>query len=454
MLLIRTRWFVAGAAMSLFLFGPFVHAADRPTPEIVNIKAFARLEGRQLELLVRVPLAAVKDIQFPTRGAAGYLDLDAVKSMLPGAARYWIASGFEALDRGVPLPRPETAETRISISSDRSFDSYQDALARFGAPDLPADENVFWEQVWLDIRFLYAVRSDRPVIAIDPRVAGLGVRVTTDLSYVEPDGRVRAFSFEGDPGVIYLDPRWTDAGKQFLARGVRFVLRGPDFLLFLFILALPFRRYRHVLPAVVTFAGSLALALLAYRFGFAPNAPWFHPLVDALAAVSILLAAFSNIAGRVTPRRRALLALGAGSVFGCSCAFHLGATLQFGGPHVAVSTLAFGTGVVLASAGGVALCVPTLSFLFSLARVENLERIIVSALAADTAWGWLSERWAQLRKIPFRLAFDAGVLALTLRYLAALILLGGLVWFVNEWLKSQSFADDELAAPHDRRTAA
>src|SRR5579864_8254830 len=128
MLLIRTRWFVAAAAMSLFLFGPFVHAADRPTPEIVNIKAFARLEGRQLELLVRVPLAAIKDVQFPTRGAAGALDLDAMKSMLPGAARYWIAGLFEALDGGVALPRPEVAGTRLSISSDRSFDSYAGAL--------------------------------------------------------------------------------------------------------------------------------------------------------------------------------------------------------------------------------------------------------------------------------------------------------------------------------------
>jgi hypothetical protein len=454
MLLIRTRWFVAGAAMSLFLFGPFVHAADRPTPEIVNIKAFARLEGRQLELLVRVPLAAVKDIQFPTRGAAGYLDLDAVKSMLPGAARYWIAGNFEVLDRGVPLPRPEVDATRISISSDQSFDAYQAALARFRAPDLPADEKVFWEQVWLDIRFRYSLRSDRAAIAIDPRVAGLGVRVTTELTYVELDGDVRGFSFEGDPGVIYLDPRWTDAGQQFLARGVRFVLRSADLLLFLFCLALPFRRYRRLLPAVVTFTGSLGLALLAAAFGFAPNALWFRPLIETLAAVSILLAAFSNIAGRVTPRRRALLALGAGFVYGCICAFHLGATIQFGGSHVAISTLAFGTGVVLATAGALALCVPTLSFLFSLARVENLERIIVSALAADTAWGWLSERWTQLWRIPFRLAFDAGVLALTLRGLAVLVLLAGLGWFVNEWLKSHSFADDELTAPQDRRTAA
>ena len=58
--------------------------------------------------------------------------------------------------------------------------------------------------------------------------------------------------------------------------------------------------------------------------------------------------------------------------------------------------LAFGAGAVLTMAGVMALLVTACSFLFSLARVEYLERIIVSALAADTAWGWFGERWARL----------------------------------------------------------
>src|SRR5947207_2192644 len=90
----------AVACASLLLIAPFASAANRSLPETVNVKAFATLDGDRVELLVRVPLAAVKDIQFPTRGDAGYLDLDAVKSMLPGAARYWIASCFEIFDRG------------------------------------------------------------------------------------------------------------------------------------------------------------------------------------------------------------------------------------------------------------------------------------------------------------------------------------------------------------------
>jgi len=48
-------------------------------------------------------------------------------------------------------------------------------------------------------------------------------------------------------------------------------LGRADLLLFVFCLALPFRSYRRLLPAIATFAGSLVLALLASAAGFAPN---------------------------------------------------------------------------------------------------------------------------------------------------------------------------------------
>lgn len=434
-------------------FVALVHAANRPTPEIVNVKAFARVEGHQLDLLVRIPLAAVKDVQFPTRGDAGYLDLDAMKSMLPGAARYWISTGFDVFDNGVLVSRPTVAETRLSIDSDQSFDSYGTAAANLAGPGLPSTEDIFWDHVWLDARLRYPLSSVRPNLSIDPKLAALGVRVLTDLRYVEPSGEVRTFSFEGDPGLIFLDARWTDAGKQFLTRGLRFVRGGAGFLLFVFCLALPFRRFREVVPAVVAFAVTLFIGLLAPSLGLAPDAVWFQPLVATLQTVAILLVAFANIAGRVTPRRRALLALCAGVVFGFSGSFSLTAALQFAGSQILVSTLAFYIGIVSATAIAVLLFVPVMSLLFSLARVEALERIIVSALAADTAWGWLSERWSQLRKIPFQLVLDGGGLALTLRALAVLVLFGGLLWFVNEGLKSLRIAGDESLPPDGKPAA-
>src|ERR1700733_11512040 len=115
----------AAACVLFFLPGAFAYAANRSLPEDVNVKVFAKTVPNRLDLLVRVPLAAVKDIQFPTRGDTGYLDLSAVKSMLPGAARYWVATCFDVYENGVPAAEPEIAGARISSSSDSSFDSYE-----------------------------------------------------------------------------------------------------------------------------------------------------------------------------------------------------------------------------------------------------------------------------------------------------------------------------------------
>ena len=141
-----------------------VHAANRPIPEAVNVKVFVRLdngppENGSLDLLVRVPLAAVKDIQFPTRGEAGYLDLDALASMLPGAADHWIAGGFDVFDHGEPVSRPEVDQPRIAMIADQSFDSYQSALDHLGAPPVAATENLFLDQVWFDMRLRYRLAS-------------------------------------------------------------------------------------------------------------------------------------------------------------------------------------------------------------------------------------------------------------------------------------------------------
>ncbi len=51
-----------------------------------------------------------------------------------------------------------------------------------------------------------------------------------------------------------------------------------------------------------------------------------------------------------------------------------------------------------------------------------------------------------MKKIPLQVVFDAGVLAPALRALTVLVLLAGLLWFVNEWLKAQGVADEELLA--------
>src|SRR5215472_11002664 len=64
--------------------------AVRPFPESVEVRALANREARNLRLLVRVPLSVIRDIPFPVKRDTDYLDLSALQTILPAAARYWI----------------------------------------------------------------------------------------------------------------------------------------------------------------------------------------------------------------------------------------------------------------------------------------------------------------------------------------------------------------------------
>ncbi len=70
-------------AASLVMALPLGAPADE-TPADVTVQAFLKPEGRTLRLLLRVPLTAMQDIIFPTRGP-GYLEIDAADPELEDA---------------------------------------------------------------------------------------------------------------------------------------------------------------------------------------------------------------------------------------------------------------------------------------------------------------------------------------------------------------------------------
>ena len=72
----------------------------------MRIVAYVKpVEGR-LQLLVRVPLAAMRDVDFPVRGP-GYLDLSRLDAALAGAASLWIADYIELYEDDERLPSPD-----------------------------------------------------------------------------------------------------------------------------------------------------------------------------------------------------------------------------------------------------------------------------------------------------------------------------------------------------------
>src|SRR5262249_1620222 len=151
------------------------------------------------------------------------------------------------------LPKPAVVETRVSLESDKSFLSYEQALAHVTGPKLANTTTVVWNQTLLDVLFEYPIQSDRSDFSIHPALDTLGVRVVTVLRFLPPGGAVRAFEYTGDPGLVRLDPRWYQAAARFVQGGFLHILEGTDHLLFLFALVIPFRRFRALIPIVTAF---------------------------------------------------------------------------------------------------------------------------------------------------------------------------------------------------------
>ncbi|HET9275294.1 MAG TPA: HupE/UreJ family protein [Gemmatimonadales bacterium] len=405
-----------------------VPAAAHEIPARVTVLAFVRPEGRILRVIVRAPLEAMRDIDFPVRGA-GYLELDAAERLLYLAAETWIAGSLEVEADGRPLPAPRIAAARVSLPYDRSFESYATALAHATGPPLPPGTELVWQQALLDVVLEYPIESDRADFTVRSGLDRLGQKTRTVLRFLPAGGGERAFDLSGHAGPVRLDPRWHQAALGFVRLGFRHILDGIDHLLFVLCLVIPVRRLRPLVVIVTAFTVAHSVTLVASTLGLAPSALWFPPLIETLIALSIVFLAFENILGAGS-RRRWLVAFGFGLVHGFGFSFFLGDSLQFAGGHLAASLLAFNVGVELGQLLIVALAFPVLAWLFR--RVpERVGVILLSALVAHSAWHWMTERASTLRQYRVDLpALDATLLPALLRLVLLLVLVLAAGWLV------------------------
>ena len=394
-------------AAGLLLAGPSVVAAHE-IPVRVAVRAFLKPEGRRLWLVVRAPLEAMRDIDFPARGP-GYLDLVRTAPLLPEAARLWIAGSIELRENGRLLPDQRIVATRVSLPSDRSFESYPEALANVTGPPLPAETELVWRQAMLDVLLEYPIGSDQSDFSVRPTLARLGLETTTVLRFLPagPAGAERSYLFVGDPGLVQLDPHWYQAAFRFVQLGFRHILDGIDHLLFLLCLVIPVRRIRPLVAIVTSFTVAHSITLIASTLGLAPSGLWFPPLIEVLIALSIVWMAFENIVGAKLDRRW-VLAFGFGLIHGFGFSFFLQGAFQFAGTHLAAALLSFNLGVELGQLLVLAVAVPVLAWLFQRVVRERIGTILLSALVAHSAWHWMTERWSVLRQYQFQWpAFDA-----------------------------------------------
>ena len=435
------------AALAAMLFTLPRVAPAHDIPNDVTVQALLKPDHDHLYLLVRVPLKAIRDINFPERGL-GYLDLARVDALLPDAARLWISDFIEIYERDTRLASPSVREARIALESDRSFASYDSAWAHLTGPRLATNTDVVWSQTLFDVLFEYRIASDRSRFSIHPGLARLGLRVVTVLRFLPPGGAVRAFEFTGDPGLVRLDPEWLQAALTFVRLGFVHILEGTDHLLFLFCLVIPFRRLRALIPIVTSFTVAHSITLIASAYNLGPDSLWFPPLIETLIAMSIVYMALENIVGKSTVNLRWMITFAFGLVHGFGFSFALRETLQFAGSHLLTSLLAFNIGVELGQLLVLLLLIPALDLLFRFAVAERMGTIILSALIAHTAWHWMLERGQRLGQFQFQWpSLNAARIASVLRGMMLMAAAAGLIWMVIAFLSYRRRRESEALAP-------
>ena len=408
-------------------------AAAHDIPAEARVRAFVKSEDGRLHVLLRLPLSLLLNVDFPKQGP-GYLALAHVDEGL-GLAVTAADRGIDWFENGRRLSLVRQS-ARISLPSDKSFSDFESARALLQGPRLPNTTYVFWNQGYFDAYLIYELADRDGSIAVDFHIApALKDRLKFDLRYQLPDRSERAFELSTGEGRIVLDPRWYQASWTFLQTGFEHILSGPDHLLFLLCLVLPFRRIDVYLIGVVSaFTIGHSLTLLAAAYGWVPGGAWFAPLIEVLIAVTILLMAVENV---LSPRlqRRWLASAMIGLVHGFGFSFVLQSQLQFAGSSLLLSLLAFNVGIelgqllVLAAIGvAVAACLKLRP------AAERPIVILVSVLAGHVAWHWLAERFAALAAVAPEQPGDLTA------FLAGLVAAGFMLWWGVHWLERQRLA--------------
>ncbi len=344
-----------------------------------------------------MPLLLLLSLDVPKRGA-GFLDLERAGSSL--------RRGAEAFAREAPLFDPDGGllpwtlhEVRVALPWDRSFTSFDAALAKVRSGPLSADDQVFWNQGFLDLHLSYP--NPDGSVSVECNVApGFGERVALDVIHERPgdDGETesRLYHVSVREGRVVLDPSSLQAARYFFRSGVEHILTGWDHLLFLGCLIAPFGRLdmlRKLLLVVTGFTVAHSVTLVSAALGHAPAALWFTPLVEAVVALSILYTAVENFFD-VGALRRALLALAFGLFHGFGFAFALGESLTFAGEHVPLALFSFNLGV---EAGQVAVVLALVPLLSLASRYRRPATLVFSVFAGHVALHLAGDRLGELQ---------------------------------------------------------
>jgi hypothetical protein len=360
------------------------------------MNAFVKIEPGRAEVVIRAPLYLFKSARFPVAGIEVDVDRSAAAVERALAA---IEKDVRLFENGRPLVAAGAAG-RLSLPSDRSFESYEQAIRHVAEPIEP-DTHIVIDQGYVDARITYPIASTGSEFSI-LTTAGpeLGDALKVALRFLPPDSEGRAMVLTSLSGTVALNPTWSRAAVGFARLGIEHILTGYDHLLFLLCLMVPLRGWRQVISVVTVFTAAHSLTLLGSAFHLAPSGSWFPPFVETAIAASIVYMALENIVGVRLDRRILVTAL-FGLVHGFGFSYGLSQNFQFAGTHLLVSLLAFNFGIELGQIAVLAFMLPALALLRRNVLRGRMGTIILSAIVAHTAWHWMIDRADALWRSPW-----------------------------------------------------
>ena len=411
------------------------------SPTKSDLQTYVKPEPGQLKVLLRVPLIAVTEANLPKDGT-GFLALPYIDPALSEAANQ-ISNGVVFLEGDDRLTSYKMLNARVSLPSDRSFNTYDGALARVRGPKIPDATQVYYNQGFLDLELSFPIRSEHSDFALRVLFGrGLANRTATYINFIRPDGAIREFRLHDDTSLVRLDPRTHQAVWAFLTAGFYRFLDGVEPLLFVLVLAIPYRRARDLVRPILAFALAHSITLAMSASGLAPAGTWFPTTVGVLLAVSIVYVAIENAIGPNLSRRW-IVAFAFGLAHGFGFAIQFRDVLQFAGAHQVAALISFNIGLELGTIIILSIALPALTLLFTHGVRERAGTIVLSAILAHTGWHWMMERMTLLRAADWPL-LDVTLALTVVRWLLALTVVGGLLWFVAGFLNRKP-REPELA---------
>jgi len=401
-----------------------VPAAAHDVPQRHVMNSFVKIEEHRAHLVIRVPLDLLTTVRFPVTGRE--IDLAAAG---PATRRALDALAHDvALWEGATQLIPSSAQGRLSLPSDRSFEVYEAAVDHVSEP-VEKSTAIYYDQGFFDASFTYPIVSAGSRFSISTLVVA-ELRDYTRLSvrYLPVHGTSSAFLISPADAQVVLNPAWYQAARAFVLLGVEHILTGIDHLLFLLCLVIPLLSLRQVVSIVTAFTVAHSFTLLGSAYGIGPSGPWFPPFVETAIAASIVYMALENILG-ADLRRRWLITGLFGLVHGFGFSYGLKQNLQFAGSHLVVSLLAFNVGIELGQLAVLAALLPALALLRRSVLGGRAGVVVLSALVAHTGWHWMIERGEALRTVRWP-KMDLAALATLTRWVAGVLLAAALIRWI------------------------